>query len=135
MEALVRPMSWDDMPSEFRFGFRMMRTPLIGEAMVILGNIFITQMLPQAIVRPLTESETAVYGAPFKTLKSRKPLLKWPREVPLSGSPSDVHRLIDNYSRWLQTTDIPKLMFTSSPGALIDEGVAKWVKESFTKPL
>lgn len=131
MEALVKPRLWSDFPADFRFGFRLMRTPGIGWLMVSVGNAFIKQMLPQAIVRKLSEEEMAVYSTPYPTVGSRKPLLQWPREVPIDGQPADVHAIIDNYSRWLQQTDIPKLFFYSSPGAIIDAEVTAWIKESF----
>ena len=131
MEAIVRPMSWAGMPADFRLGFRMMRTPGIGWLMVSVGNAFIKQMLPQAIHRELTDEETAVYNTPYPTIASRKPLLQWPREVPLDGKPADVHEIVSNYSQWLQQTDIPKLFFRASPGAVINAEVAAWVQQNF----
>ncbi|MEM7118510.1 MAG: haloalkane dehalogenase [Chloroflexota bacterium] len=131
MEALVRTRKWSDFPADFRTGFRLMRTPGIGWLMVSVGNMFIKQMLPQAIVRELGETEKAVYNAPYPTVGSRKPLLQWPREVPIDGQPADVHAVIDNYSRWLQQTNIPKLFFYASPGAVVDDEIVAWVKDSF----
>ena len=132
MEALVRPMSWDAMPAEFRTGFRLMRTPGIGWLMVNVANVFITQMLPQAIVRDLNPIEQAEYASPYKTIGSRKPLRVWPAEVPISGSPSDTHKIISDYSQWLQETDIPKLFFYANPGAIIGEEGVEWVKANFS---
>ncbi len=131
MEAMVQPMTFSDLPAQFRLGFRMMRTPGIGWLMVSVGNMFIKQMLPQSIVRTLTDAEQAVYAKPYPTVGSRKPVLQWPREVPLDGKPADVHSIISNYSRWLQQTEIPKLFFYASPGGIIDAEDAVWVKKTF----
>ena len=131
MEALVKPGSYSDLPAQFRLGFRMMRTPIIGWLMVSVGNMFIKQMLPQSIVRSLTEEEQSVYARPFPTVATRKPVLQWPREVPLDGKPSDVHKIVSDYSQWLQQTEIPKLFFYASPGAIIDGEDVEWVKQAF----
>ncbi|MEM7035200.1 MAG: haloalkane dehalogenase [Chloroflexota bacterium] len=132
MEALVRPRAWSDFPPDFRFGFRLMRTPGIGWMMISVGNAFITQMLPKAIVRELSSEEKVYYGKPYQTISSRKPLRQWPVEVPIDGKPADVHEIITNYSQWLQTTDIPKLMFYASPGAIIDPETVVWVQNNFS---
>ena len=52
-------------------------------------NGFIKGMLPKTIVRKLTPEEMAVYAAPFPSIGSRKPLLQWPREVPIDGQPAE----------------------------------------------
>ena len=132
MEALVRPGSWSDFPPDFKIGFKLMRTPGVGWLMVRGANIFIKQMLPKAIVRELTEKEKSVYGEPYPTIGSRKPLHQWPLEVPLDGQPADVHGIVNNYSQWLQQTDLPKLFFYASPGGIIDEAGAAWVKQNFS---
>ena len=98
--------------------------------MVKVMNIFIKGMLPQAIVRKLNKEEKDTYAAPYPTIKSRKPLLVWPNEVPISGSPNDVHDIISAYSQKLQTSDISKLLFYASPGAIIDEKYLEWCKDN-----
>ena len=130
MEALVRSRTWDDFPANFRIAFRLMRTP-IGYLMINVANLFIKQMLPQAIVRKMSDAEMAVYGKPYPTISSRQPLLNWARSVPIDGKPADVHRIISNYSQWLQVTDMPKLFFYATPGAVIDAETAKWVQDNF----
>ncbi len=131
MEALVKPGSYSDLPAQFRIAFKMMRTPGIGWLMVSVGNMFIKQMLPQSIVRTLTDAEQAVYAKPYPTVGSRKPVLQWPRDVPLDGKPADVHAVVSNYSRWLQQTEIPKLFFYATPGGIIDAEDAAWVRKTF----
>lgn len=131
MESIVRPGSWSDFPFPFRIGNWLMRAPGIGWLMIRAGNILIKQVLPRAIVRGLSEEEKAVYGAPYPTIDSRKPLHQWPSEIPIDGKPADTYEIVDSYSKWLQQTDIPKLFFYGSPGVLIVPEVAVWVKEQF----
>ena len=84
--------------------------------------------VPQAIVRKLSREEMKAYRAPFPTVASRKPIRQWPREIPFSGSPADVHEIVRNYRQWLEETELPKLMFHASPGAIITPEVAESLK-------
>lgn len=131
MEAIVRPVSWAGFPKDFKTGFQMMRTPGIGWFMISVMNVFLKQILPQTIVRKLTPEEQAYYEAPYPSIDSRKPVRQWPCEIPIDGKPADVHAAVDEYSRWLQETDLPKLLFYGSPGGLIDASTLAWCRESF----
>ena len=62
MEAAMRPAKWDDFPNDFRMGFRLFRTPGIGWLMISVMNMFVTKILPQAIVRKLSEEEKNYWG-------------------------------------------------------------------------
>ncbi len=128
MEAIVRPVTWADFPQDFKMGFRLMRTPFVGWLMISVGNAFVKQILPKATVRRLTAEEMKAYGEPFRTVASRKPVRQWPREIPIDGSPADVHELVASYSRWLQATPLPKLLLYATPGGIITESGVEWCK-------
>ncbi|MGR3677410.1 MAG: haloalkane dehalogenase [Paracoccaceae bacterium] len=104
MEAVVRPMKWSGFPADFRVGFKLMRTPGVGWVMISGLNMFVNKILPSAVVRDLTDTEMAQYRAPFPTARSRKPLRVWPCEIPIDGSPKDVHDAVASYSNWLGST-------------------------------
>jgi haloalkane dehalogenase len=71
------------------------------------------------------------YRRPFvRPGEGRRPTLTWPREMPLSGDPSDVVDIVDTYSRWLQIADIPKLFINAEPGAILT-GRMREVARSF----
>ena len=131
MEAIVRPASWTGFPKDFKMGFRLMRTPGIGWFMISVMNGFLKQILPQAIVRPLSAEEQAYYEAPYPTVDSRKPVRQWPCEIPIDGKPADVHAAVRDYSRWLQETELPKLLFYAQPGGIIDAATLTWCRQSF----
>jgi len=115
---------------KFRLAFGMMRAPVLGWLLVSCANMFVKQIVPQAIVRPMTTAEKEAYAAPFPTVKSRKPVHVWPCEIPISGKPTDIYELMVAYGDWLQETDIPKLMFHAQPGGTITEEVAQWAIEN-----
>ncbi|NDJ76416.1 MAG: haloalkane dehalogenase [Chloroflexi bacterium] len=126
MEAIVRPFSWSQVPTQFRLAFRMMRTPGVGWFLVNVLNMFVNGMLPGAVVRKLDRATLQHYRAPFPTITSRKPVLQWPREVPFDGLPADTNQIISAYSQWLTETELPKLFFYATPGAVITQDTREW---------
>ena len=132
MEAVIRPMKWTDFPSDFKVGFKLMRTPGIGWLMISGMNMFVNKILPSAVVRDLTESEMNSYRAPYPTVKSRLPLRQWPCEIPIDGSPSDVHQIVEQYSSWLGETDIPMMLFYGTPGGTIQKSGLDWCKNTIS---
>ena len=119
MEAIVRPVVWDEWPATIRPLFQAMRSET-GEAMVLEKNMFVERILPGSILRKLDEDEMAEYRRPFLNPgEDRMPTLTWPRQIPLDGEPADVVELVAAYTEWLSVTDIPKLFINVEPGAIL----------------
>ncbi len=119
MEAIVRPVSWDEFPADARPVFQGFRSPA-GEAMVLEKNLFVERVLPGSVLRGLNDEEMAVYRRPYlEAGESRRPTLTWPRQIPIDGEPADVVALAQDYSDWLAGSDVPKLFINAEPGALI----------------
>ena len=130
MEAILKPFAWAGFSREYKMSFKLMRTPIIGWFMISVMNGFIKGMLPKTIVRKLTPEEMAAYAAPFPSIGSRKPLLQWPREVPIDGQPADVDQAVREYNQKLQSSDLPKLLIYARPGAIIDEQEVSWCRQN-----
>ena len=119
MEALVRPVTWEEWPEAARQVFQAMRSPA-GEEMVLTKNVFVERILPRSVLRGLGEVEMAVYRRPYlEPGESRRPTLTWPRQIPIEGEPADVVAIADAYSRWLATSDVPKLFVNADPGVIL----------------
>lgn len=119
MEAVVRPLSWEEWSDSSRRIFRDLRSEA-GEEMVLEKNLFIEGILPSAVLRDLTEEEMNVYRRPYlEPGESRRPTLTWPRELPINGEPEDVVSIVDDYSKWLAQSDVPKLFVNAEPGAIL----------------
>ena len=119
MEAAVRPLSWEEWRDESRQIFQDLRSEA-GEEMVLEKNLFIEGILPSAVLRDLTEEEMNVYRRPYlEPGESRRPTLTWPRELPINGEPEDVVSIVDDYSKWLAQSDVPKLFVNAEPGAIL----------------
>ena len=130
MEAMLKPMKWSEFPNDQKMGFKLFRTTGIGWFMISVMNMFINQLLPQMIVRKLSKEEKIIYKAPYKTISSRKPVRQWPLEIPIDGQPSDVYDAILYYSEKLQKSDLPKILFSASPGAIIDSQYVEWCQQN-----
>lgn len=119
MEAIVRPLTWEEWPEQSRRIFQGMRSP-DGEGMVLDRNLFVERILPGSVLRGLTEEEMDVYRRPYlEPGESRRPTLTWPREIPIDGHPADVMEIAEGYSRWLSTSPLPKLFINGDPGAIL----------------
>ena len=119
MEALVRPVTWEEWPEAAKAVFQGFRSPA-GEGMVLEKNVFVERVLPGSILRKMSEEEMAVYRRPFATQgEDRRPTLTWPREIPISGEPEDVVEIVRAYSEWLAASDVGKLFIDAEPGAIL----------------
>ncbi|MGV9385498.1 haloalkane dehalogenase [Nonomuraea sp. NPDC003707] len=116
-EAIVKPMSWDELPEDGRDLFRAIKTEGVGESMILDDDAFLRQGLPTTVTAPLTEEDMAAYMQPYPTRESRLPQLRWARSLPLGGEPADVVARIEAFDRWLATSvEVPKLMIGFRPG-------------------
>ena len=119
MEAITKPMSWDEFNQAARPVFEGFRSSA-GESMVLEKNIFVEKVLPGSIIRKLTEDEMAEYRRPFLDAgESRRPTLTWPRQIPLDGEPDDVVKVVEAYGQWMATAEFPKLFINADPGAIL----------------
>ncbi|NNE95561.1 MAG: haloalkane dehalogenase [Acidimicrobiales bacterium] len=119
MEAIVRPVSWDEWPEAARGIFQSMRSAA-GEEMVLTKNLFVEAILPASILRTLSEEEMAEYRRPFaEPGEGRRPTLSWPRQIPIEGEPHDVAAIVTDYGRWLSDSPLPKLFINADPGTIL----------------
>src|SRR5262249_7292598 len=120
MEAITGPQGkdhWD------RMGMRPVLEAIRGDAgekMVLEDNFFIEEILPKAIIRPLTNEEMTEYRRPYTTPgEDRRPTLTWPRQIPIDGDPADVHEAVKAYADWRATRKSAKPCSREEPGAIL----------------
>jgi haloalkane dehalogenase len=119
MEAIVAPLTWADWPENARRAFQGFRSPA-GEDMILEKNMFVERVLPGSILRKLGDEEMAEYRRPFaRPGEDRRPTLSWPRQIPVDGEPAEVVAVVEDYSRWLTASDIPKLFINADPGSIL----------------
>ena len=119
MEAIVRPVTWDQWPEAARGIFQGLRSPA-GEEMILEKNVFVERVLPGSILRDLSDEEMEVYRQPFRNPgEDRRPTLTWPRQIPIDGEPPEVVDLVRSYADWLVQSELPKLFINADPGAIL----------------
>ncbi len=132
MEALLQPIpSYDAFDPDTRDFFMNLRSSQeAAEEMMVNQHMFVEGVLPAMIQRDLTEDEQNAYREPWVNKEDRKILCKFPQNLVISGEPKGNYDRQIAYLDKLQKSDIPKLMIEVSPGVVIPEEVANWVKES-----
>lgn len=132
METFLRPQSWAELPPQVVEHSQALRTPGLGERMLLEDNFAIEGALPHpfSIHGGLSEHDHDVYRAPYLDPASRRPLLTWPREIPFDREPADVADRFDAYGRWLaDTPQVPKLLLTAEDGVGIGSPeMTAWAK-------
>lgn len=133
METFLRPMTWAEFPAGAVEFFRTLRTPGAGERMALEENWFIENAI-RATNGGIADADMAVYRKPYPDPASRKPLLAWPRQIPLGEAggpfePAEVTARFEDYVRWMVSTpEVPKLLLTASPHGLGSPAMVEWAK-------
>jgi haloalkane dehalogenase len=131
MEAVIRPLYWNEFPFLAKFLFKRFRHPTKGPKMIVKNNFFIEKVLPNFMIRKLTQEEMDRYREPFLEASSRKPVLVWPNEIPIDGQPADNTEIVQRYHEKLKQSGIPKLLLWAKPGAILKEKHVKQIKQEF----
>jgi haloalkane dehalogenase len=117
LEAIATPRRWTDFGQAAAI-FQTLRSQK-GERLIFEQNFFVETIVPQAVIRRLSDEEMAAYRAPFAEPSARLPTLVWPRQIPIEGEPPDVTAIVENYGAFLANSTIPKLLILGDPGAII----------------
>ena len=136
MEALIPPFfpvnNIEQMGEKLAAVFGAVRNSPEGKNLVYERNIFVEELLPNAVLRDLSEAELAAYRCPYLDKSSRKPTLVWASQIPIAGQPPETEAVIKAYGEWLTETAIPKLHFYVSPGGSLNPPeVAQWTAQHF----
>ncbi|MFJ3904424.1 haloalkane dehalogenase [Streptomyces sp. NPDC090025] len=134
METILRPVSWAEFPEQARERWTRIKTPGVGETMVLEQDAF-AESFAHTVLGGLTDADLAAYRAPYPTPESRRPLLAWARSMPIAGDPPAVVDRVTAYGDWLATSpDVPKLLLTfeGSPTLIVDPAAVAWCERHAT---
>ena len=119
MEAIVRPLTWNEWPEAATKMFKVFRSP-DGEEVVLQKNIFVERILPASVLRGLTPEEMEVYRRPYREQgESRRPHPYLAATDPARGRAGGCCAIVDGYAKWLSTSSIPKLFINADPGMIL----------------
>jgi haloalkane dehalogenase len=133
MEALIAPVEWEEIPELARPRFQAVRSAQ-GEELVLEKNIFIEQSLVKGTLRTFSDEELAEYRRPFlEPGETRRPMLTWPRQIPIGGEPANVVKIFEAYGAWLAQSPVAKLYIRAEPGThshRLIEQVRSWPNQT-----
>jgi haloalkane dehalogenase len=128
-ETFLRPLQWRHWPPQGAQLFKALRAPGSGEKMVLEENQFLARSIENGVKSGLADADRAVYYAPYGTPESRRPMLQWPREIPIDGEPADVVAILERYDAWLRGAVTPKLLITfDAPSVLLTPEDLTWAR-------
>ena len=124
MEAIIRPLSWDEFPAPARARYEALRTPRVGEKLGLEENVILASM---NTLTPLSDADIEAYRRPYPTPESRRPLLEWTRAIPFDGEPAAVACRLEAYGGWLASSgDVPKLLLTFEGAVSVGREMIAW---------
>lgn len=132
MDAMIRPMSYADLPGSLKIAMRLMRTGPFNWLMVGVANVFLRTLIQDLTHRELAPEVLAHYRAHYPTVASRRAVRQWPREVPFDGQPANNYRTVTAYVDWLTRTEIPKLLLHGDEGVAIKAPQIAWCREQLS---
>jgi haloalkane dehalogenase len=130
-ESHIRPTTdWDMLSLPVQQMASLLKRPGASYRAIVQQNYLVKKLLPKGIIRNLTSEEMDEYLRPFPTPESRKPLWQYIEDLPLGKGADDIVELIARYSRWLQETEIAKLMLYAIPGFITTVATVQWARDN-----
>lgn len=94
------------------------------------GVEFIDYIIPQTVMKKLSDKELDQYREPFKAAGSGKAIQQYLNELPRGNGDTEIDKIIATYSEKLTKSKLPKLMLYSVPGFIVTIATAMWAKEN-----
>jgi len=132
MEAMVRPLSYSDLPGALKIAMRVLRFPATNWLLGGVANIFLNVMLQDLTLHKLTPETLGSYKADYSTIRSRIAVRTFSREVPFDGFPQRSYDLVTSYIDWIAQTDVPMILFHGDDGVAIKADEVQWLRDNVT---
>ena len=130
-ESHIRPtIDWEMLSLPVQQMASLLKRPGASYRAIVQQNYLVKKLLPKAIIRDVTSEEMEQYLQPFPTPESRKPLWQYIKDLPLGKGPDDIIELIARYSKWLEDTEIAKLMLYAIPGFMTTVATVQWARDN-----
>lgn len=130
-EAHVKPAEhWEDLSLPIQQLATLLQNEKASYRAVMQDNYVLKKLLPRAAINHLSKEVTEQYEQPFLTIESRLPLWQYLKDLPLGNNePRDVIALINDYSKKLQQSNLPKLLLYAIPGFTMSMTDVIWCRQ------
>lgn len=129
-EAYLRPPTNDDISLPYQEQILSWQEQDTMNDMIMNGVNFVDKVLPQSVMRQLSETELNYYRNPFEKKGSGKPIFQYLSELPKATNKNTVSHIIAEYSKKLTQSSLPKLMLYSIPGFITTMATLMWAKNN-----
>lgn len=129
-EAFLRSSNGTDLSLPFQEQLMMLESEENIADLVTNGASFVDKVIPQHVMRQLSDKEMEHYREPFLQEGAGKPILQYLKELPHGSGKSTVETLITDYSKKLTKSKLPKLMLYSVPGFITTIATVMWAKDN-----
>jgi haloalkane dehalogenase len=127
-EGYLRPVDQNNISLPFHEQMSILREQEASLDLLNNGIDFVDRVVPQGLMQALSQDEMKHYRDPFSEAGSGKPLTQYISELPI-GPTDRVNEIIADYSKWLMSSSLPKLLLYSLPGFITTIGTVMWAKE------
>lgn len=128
-EAFLRSYNGNDISLPFQEQLTELQEMENISDLTMPASVFVDKIIPQNIMRQLSDDEMTHYRQPFLTEGAGKPIVQYLKELPKGDGESKVDKLIANYSAKLTKSMLPKLLLYSVPGFITTIATVMWAKE------
>lgn len=132
-EAFLRSSNGDDMALPFQEQLMILQDQESLADAAVHSDAFIDKIISQQVMRQLTDEEMDNYRRPFQQQGHGQPLVQYLKELPKGDDKNAVNKIIENYSKKLTRSSLPKLMLYSVPGFITPISTIMWAKENLTQ--
>lgn len=128
-EAFLRTLNGNDLSLPYQEQLIALQTADNISEIAVNGASFVDLIIPQNIMRDLSEDEMQEYRKPFQQQGAGKPILQYLKELPNGAEKTKIDNLIADYSKKLTQSQLPKLLLYSVPGFITTIATVMWAKE------
>jgi haloalkane dehalogenase len=128
-EAYLRSFTSADISLPYQEQVSLLQAEQNNAEFIMNGTHYVDKILPQGMMRPLTDEEMSHYREPFMQKGAERPLRQYLLEMPQANGKSSVETIIAGYAKKLTESSLPKLMLYSLPGFITTMATAIWAKE------
>jgi len=131
-EAYVRPaISYKALSLPIRHLLRpLSKNPKMGYKLVVENNFLIDKLLPGTTLHDLNDEEMDNYKKPFLTPRDRRPLWQYVQDFFIGENRQKVIECVTQYSEYLKTSKVPKLLMYTIPGFVTTMDCVKWCRDN-----